>query len=87
MTRTGCDVSPDVNKIASATFRISFALLVMFESVLVCFFYEFNNMSSECFVKAASNNLPAVDMFIVTEFIKSDPRFNAAEIKGAKAAV
>lgn len=44
-------------------------------------------MTSEGFVKASSNNLPPVDMFMFTEFIKNDPSFNAAKIKGVKAAV
>ncbi|XP_031359073.1 uncharacterized protein LOC116182672 [Photinus pyralis] len=42
--------------------------------------------SEEGFVKAGSNNLPSVDIFMVMEFIKNDDRFNAAEIRGIKAA-
>lgn len=44
-----------------------------------------SSMASEGFVKAASNNLPSVDMFMVMEFIKNDDRFNSAEIRGTKA--
>ncbi|XP_031337157.1 uncharacterized protein LOC116166348 [Photinus pyralis] len=42
-------------------------------------------MSSENFVKASSNNLPSVDIFMVMEFIKEDDRFNAAEFRNVKA--
>ncbi|KAJ8941371.1 hypothetical protein NQ318_000837 [Aromia moschata] len=43
-------------------------------------------MASEGFVKASTNNLPCIDIFMVMEFIKNDERFNAAEFKGVKAA-
>jgi hypothetical protein len=42
-------------------------------------------MATEGFVKASTNNLPLVHIFMVTEFIKNDERFNAAEFKGVKA--
>ena len=51
-----------------------------------CFCKLFVKMASEGFVKASSNNMPSVDIFMVTEFIKNDERFNAAEVRGAKAA-
>lgn len=37
------------------------------------------------YVKADSTNLPKIDMFMIIEFITSDGRFNAAEVRGAKA--
>lgn len=37
------------------------------------------------FVKATSNNLPRVDIFMVHELIKRDDRFNIAEVAGVKA--
>ena len=43
------------------------------------------NTLKENFVKADSSNLPNLDMFMVMEFIKEDCRFNAAEIRLAKA--
>ncbi|KAK4882331.1 hypothetical protein RN001_005650 [Aquatica leii] len=43
-------------------------------------------MASEGFVKASTNNLPCVYIFMVNEFIRNDERFNAAEFKGVKAA-
>ncbi|XP_030767493.1 uncharacterized protein LOC115891208 [Sitophilus oryzae] len=39
----------------------------------------------EKFVKATSNNLPRVDIFMVHELLKRDNRFNSAEIAGVKA--
>ncbi|KYN02978.1 hypothetical protein ALC62_06183 [Cyphomyrmex costatus] len=36
------------------------------------------------YVKADSNNLPKIDMFMVCEYIKQDDRFNAAEVRGSK---
>lgn len=42
-------------------------------------------MTSEGFVKASSNNLPYIDVFMVMAFIKDDERFNSAEIRGVKA--
>lgn len=47
--------------------------------------YLIKNMESEGFVKASSNNLPSVNIFMVMEFIKNDERFNSAEIRGVKA--
>ena len=44
-------------------------------------------MTAEGFVKASTNNLPSVDMFMVMDYIKKDECFNFAEIKGAKAAM
>lgn len=37
------------------------------------------------FVKASSENLPTVHIFMVHTFLKGDDRFNAAEIRGVKA--
>lgn len=37
------------------------------------------------FVKADSRNLPKIDIFMVAEFIKTDDRFNATEIRLVKA--
>ena len=37
------------------------------------------------FVKADSRNLPRVDTYMVFEFISTDDRFNAPEIRGVKA--
>lgn len=42
-------------------------------------------MASQGFVKLSTNSLPCVHIFMVTEFIKNDERFNAAEFKGVKA--
>ncbi|XP_046735004.1 uncharacterized protein LOC124404715 [Diprion similis] len=39
------------------------------------------------FVKATASNLPTIDIFMVTEFLKADDRFNAAEVRGAKASM
>lgn len=39
------------------------------------------------YVKAKSDNLPQIDIFMVGEFLKGDERFSAAEIRGAKAAL
>lgn len=39
------------------------------------------------FIKAKSDDLPKVDIFMIGEFLKNDDRFNAAEIRGAKAAM
>lgn len=44
-------------------------------------------MAAEGFVKASTNNLPSVDMFMVMDYIKKDECFNSAEIRGAKAAM
>lgn len=44
-------------------------------------------MVDQDFVKGQSDNLPTVDVFMIGEFLKNDDRFNAAEIKGAKAAM
>ncbi|KAI4468013.1 hypothetical protein MML48_2g00001847 [Holotrichia oblita] len=44
-------------------------------------------MAAEGFVKASTNNLPSVDMFMVMDYIKRDECFNSAEIRGAKAAM
>lgn len=41
-------------------------------------------MSVVNFVKADYNNLPNVDIFMITDFIRNDNRFNSAEIRGAK---
>lgn len=38
------------------------------------------------FVKAQSDNLPSIDMFMIWELMKVDDRFTAAEIRGAKEA-
>jgi len=35
--------------------------------------------------KANSNNLPKLDIFTVTNFLKNDDRFNAPETTGVKA--
>ncbi|KAJ8909294.1 hypothetical protein NQ315_017029 [Exocentrus adspersus] len=42
-------------------------------------------MTSKDFVKATSNNLPRVNMFMIICFVKNDDRFNAAEFRGVKA--
>lgn len=39
------------------------------------------------FIKANSTNLPKIDMFMVFEFIKQSDKFNAAEVRNAKAAM
>ena len=39
------------------------------------------------FVKTDSRNLPKIDIFMVAEFIKTDNRFNAAEIRLVKASL
>lgn len=36
------------------------------------------------FVKANSNNLPKVDMFMICEYVKNNDNFNAAEFRNAK---
>lgn len=35
-------------------------------------------MAKEEIIKASTNNMPAVDMFIVMEYIKHDKRLNSA---------
>ncbi|XP_039302545.1 uncharacterized protein LOC105203324 [Solenopsis invicta] len=44
-------------------------------------------MCEQGFVKANSNNLPQINMFAVLEFLKDDDRFNAPEIRCAKASL
>ncbi|KAK5647089.1 hypothetical protein RI129_005553 [Pyrocoelia pectoralis] len=39
------------------------------------------------YLKAMSDNLPRVDVFMLAEFLKKDDRFNTAEIHGAKVLV
>ena len=43
------------------------------------------NRLEERFVKADSRNLPKVDIFMVYEYISTDDRFDAPEIRGVKA--
>jgi len=45
------------------------------------------NILESGFVKADSTNLPKIDMFMVCEFIKQSDKFNAAEVRNAKAAM
>lgn len=45
------------------------------------------NILEPGFVKADSTNLPKIDMFMVCEFIKRSDKFNAAEVRNAKAAM
>ncbi|KAJ0179125.1 hypothetical protein K1T71_004837 [Dendrolimus kikuchii] len=40
-------------------------------------------MCDKGFIKAKSDNIPDVDIFI-TIFLKNDVRFNSAEVRGAK---
>ncbi|KAJ8915458.1 hypothetical protein NQ315_003221 [Exocentrus adspersus] len=47
---------------------------------------EPRTMSQKGFVKATSNNLPTIDIFMVTDFLKRDDRFNVGEMRGTKAA-
>lgn len=42
-------------------------------------------IAGNSFVKAGSDNLPNVDIFMLMEFIESNDCFNAAEIRGVKA--
>ncbi|KAJ8914230.1 hypothetical protein NQ315_003594 [Exocentrus adspersus] len=43
-------------------------------------------MSQKGFVKATSNNFRTIDIFMVTDFMKRDDRFNVGEMRGTKAA-
>lgn len=36
------------------------------------------------YVKADSTNLPKIDMFMVRNFLISDTRYNAPEVRGVK---
>lgn len=42
-------------------------------------------MCDKGFIKAKSDNIPDVDIFMITDFLKNDVRFNSAEVRGAKA--
>ncbi|CAG4934707.1 unnamed protein product [Colias eurytheme] len=42
-------------------------------------------MCDKGFIKAKSDNIPDVDIFMITNFLKDDVRFNSAEVRGAKA--
>ncbi|XP_018374671.1 PREDICTED: uncharacterized protein LOC108768651 [Trachymyrmex cornetzi] len=44
-------------------------------------------MCEKGFVKANSSNLPQIDMFTVLTFLRDDDRFNAPEIRSAKASL
>jgi hypothetical protein len=46
------------------------------------------NILESGFIKANLTNLPKIDAFMLCEFIKeSDDKFNAAEVRNAKAAM
>lgn len=42
-------------------------------------------MCDKGFIKAKFDNIPDVDIFMITNFLKNDIRFNSAEVRGAKA--
>lgn len=42
-------------------------------------------MTDEGFVKGQSDNLPRVDIFMVTSFIKNTDSFSLGEVRGVKA--
>lgn len=42
-------------------------------------------MTDTGFVKAQSDNLPKIDVFMMSTFFASNPDFTSAEIKGVKA--
>ena len=46
-----------------------------------------NNSLKEGFIKADSTNLPEINPFMVWEFLTTDQRFNAPEIRGEKLAL
>lgn len=43
------------------------------------------NMTYEGFSKGQSDNLPVVDMFMVTHYIKDTESFSLGEVRGVKA--
>ena len=45
------------------------------------------NVLESGFVEADSRNLPKIDMFMVFEYIKQSDKFNAFEVRNAKAAM
>ncbi|XP_039307968.1 uncharacterized protein LOC120358291 [Solenopsis invicta] len=45
------------------------------------------NILESGFIKAHSTNLPKIDAFMVCEFVKESDKFNAAEVRNAKAAI
>lgn len=45
------------------------------------------NILESGFIKADSTNLPKIDIFMICEFIKQSDKFNAAEVRNAKAAM
>ena len=45
------------------------------------------NVMESGFIKADSRNLPKIDMFMVFEYIKQSDKFNAVEVRNAKAAM
>lgn len=45
------------------------------------------NILKPGFIKADSRNLPKIDIFMVFEYIKQSDKFNAAEVRNAKAAM
>lgn len=44
-------------------------------------------MCEKGFVKANANNLPQINMLMVLQFLKDDDRFNAPEMRCAKASL
>ncbi|KAH0548076.1 hypothetical protein KQX54_000144 [Cotesia glomerata] len=42
-------------------------------------------MCDKGFIKAKSDKIPDVDIFMITDFLKNDVRFNSAEVRGTKA--
>ena len=45
------------------------------------------NVVESGFVKSNSKNSPKIDMFMVFEYIKQSDKFNAVEVRNAKAAM
>lgn len=45
------------------------------------------NILESGFIKADLTNLPKIDIFMICEFIKQSDKFNAAEVRNAKAAM